>query len=61
MIVETTYDAPKDGYTGPMLEICEIEVYGMHSLYNEIVYIIFFHKFSRSVTNEIILFLCPEN
>uniref|UniRef100_A0A8W8NXZ0 protein-tyrosine-phosphatase n=1 Tax=Magallana gigas TaxID=29159 RepID=A0A8W8NXZ0_MAGGI len=29
VIVETTYDAPDDGQeTGPMLEICEIEVYG---------------------------------
>lgn len=61
VIVETIYDAPEDNYTGAMLEICEIEVYGMHSLYNEIVYIIFLHKFSRSVTNEIILFLCSEN
>lgn len=35
VIVETTYDAPDDGQeTGPMLEICEIEVYGMYSLYN---------------------------
>lgn len=61
VIVETTYDAPEDDHTGAMLEICEIEVYGMHSLYNEIVYIIFLHNFSRSVTNEIILFLCSEN
>lgn len=28
VIVETTYDAPDDNSTGPMLEICEIEVYG---------------------------------
>lgn len=29
VIVETTYDAPEDTSTGAMLEICEIEVYGM--------------------------------
>lgn len=29
VIVETTYDAPGDNRTGAMLEICEIEVYGM--------------------------------
>lgn len=29
LIVETTYDAPEDTSTGPILEICEIEVYGM--------------------------------
>lgn len=29
VIVETTYDAPEDNKTGAMLEICEIEVYGM--------------------------------
>ncbi|XP_078329682.1 uncharacterized protein LOC144624158 isoform X2 [Crassostrea virginica] len=28
VIVETTYDAPEDKYTGAMLEVCEIEVYG---------------------------------
>lgn len=33
VIVETTYDAPDDGlYTGAMLEICEIEVYGIKDL-----------------------------
>lgn len=29
VIVETTYDAPDDNRTGAILEICEIEVYGM--------------------------------
>ena len=30
VIVETTYDAPEDrGIAGAILEICEIEVYGM--------------------------------
>lgn len=30
VIVETTFDAPDDGlYTGAILEICEIEVYGI--------------------------------
>lgn len=29
VIVETTYDAHDDNSTGAMLEICEIEVYGM--------------------------------
>lgn len=38
VIVETTYDAPDDKSTGPMLEICEIEVYGMISLYNNILF-----------------------
>lgn len=34
VIVETTYDAPDDGlYTGAMLEICEIEVYGIKDLF----------------------------
>lgn len=34
VIVETTYDAPDDGpYTGAMLEICEIEVYGIYYLF----------------------------
>lgn len=34
VIVETTYDAPDDGpYTGAMLEICEIEVYGINYLF----------------------------
>ncbi|XP_078329713.1 uncharacterized protein LOC144624179 [Crassostrea virginica] len=28
IVVETTYDTPEDKYTGSMLEICEIEVYG---------------------------------
>ena len=31
IIVETMYDAPEDDpSTGPILEICEIEVYGMY-------------------------------
>lgn len=30
VIVETTYDAPEDKYTGAMLEVCEIEVYGIY-------------------------------
>lgn len=38
VIVETTYDANDDNNTGAMLEICEIEVYGMISLN---LYIIF--------------------
>lgn len=29
VIVETRYDAPDDNRTGAILEICEIEVYGM--------------------------------
>lgn len=29
VIVETRYDAPDDNHTGAILEICEIEVYGM--------------------------------
>lgn len=32
VIVETTYDAPEDnkfGEIGPILEICEIEIYGI--------------------------------
>lgn len=36
VIVETTYNAEeddKDGEYGAILEICEIEVYGMHYLY----------------------------
>lgn len=36
VIVETTYDAPDDDSTGAMLEICEIEVYGMVFLFNDI-------------------------
>ena len=31
VIVETTYDAPEDrGIAGAILEICELEVYGMY-------------------------------
>lgn len=33
VIVETMYDATDDNNTGAMLEICEIEVYGMISVY----------------------------
>lgn len=38
VIVETTYDATDDKSTGAMLEICEIEVYGMIPSYNNIIY-----------------------
>lgn len=38
VIVETEYDANDDNSTGAMLEICEIEVYGMISLYNNIFF-----------------------
>lgn len=34
LIVETTYDAPEDDpNTGAILEICEIEVFGINALY----------------------------
>lgn len=33
LIVETTYDAPEDdNITGAVLEICEIEVFGINAL-----------------------------
>lgn len=39
VIVETTYDAPEDNpTTGAMLEICEIEIYGIPFIKNDYTY-----------------------
>lgn len=36
--METTYDTPNDEETGAILEMCEIEVYGIHNKYYKIIF-----------------------
>lgn len=55
VIVETTYHAPEDikaGEHGAILEVCEIEVYGMHALYNTIFYAICISFIWKSAYNK---------
>lgn len=56
VIVETTYDAPEDdkyGEIGAILEICEIEIYGiffMKLLYYQFFF--FFFRFLKFLVND---------
>lgn len=46
VIVETTYDAPEDDpVAGAMLEICEIEVYGIRFIKKNSILIIIIDNF----------------